>query len=168
VLYREILVAVDGSRESQRALDHAVELARDEHARLTLVTVVAPVTLSQVSALTSVACVRDAYAKVLHNARDAVPDDVGVTTMLLEGNPAREIVRLARTGRYDLVVMGTHGRSRLAGALLGSVSREVLHCAQTPVLLMPCPKHVPRTAPSARPLQPGTPAAPKTGASARR
>jgi nucleotide-binding universal stress UspA family protein len=137
VLYREILVAVDGSRESQRALAHAAALARDEHARLTLVTVIAPVTVSPVPTLTSAACVRDAYAEVLADARDSVPDDVGVTTILIDGSPAREIVRLAKTGRFDLVVMGTHGRGRLAGALLGSVSREVLHCARMPVLLLP-------------------------------
>ena len=140
MLYREILVAVDGSRESMRALAHAAALAREEHARLTLVTVVAPVSVAPVPTLTSVAGIRGAYGEILARARDAVPDDVGVTTVLLEGNPAREIVGLTRTGRYDLVVMGTHGRGRLAGALLGSVSRGVLHCAQTPVLLIPVQK----------------------------
>jgi nucleotide-binding universal stress UspA family protein len=137
VLYREILVAVDGSRESQRALVHAAALARDEHARLTLVTVIAPVAVSPVPTLSSISCVRDSYAEILARARDSVPDDVGVTTMLIDGSPAREIVRLAKTGRFDLIVMGTHGRGRLAGALLGSVSREVLHCAGMPVLLLP-------------------------------
>ena len=87
MLYREILVAVDGSRESQRALEHAAALARDEHARLTLVTVIAPVTVSPVPTLTCAACVRDAYAEVLAGARDSVPGDVGVTTILIDGSP---------------------------------------------------------------------------------
>jgi nucleotide-binding universal stress UspA family protein len=136
VLYREILVAVDGSRESRRALEHAAALARSEHARLTLVTVIAPVAVAPGPTLTPVPSIRDTYGEILANARDAVPDDVGVTTILLEGSPVKEIVGLTRTGRYDLVVMGTHGRGRLAGALLGSVSRAVLHCADTPVLLI--------------------------------
>ena len=136
MLYREILVAVDGSRESQCALEHAVKLAREEHARLTLVTVIAPVSIAPGPTLTPVPSIRQTYGEILANARDGVPDDVGVTTLLLEGSPAKEIVGLTRTGRYDLVVMGTHGRGRLAGALLGSVSRGVLHCAQTPVLLI--------------------------------
>lgn len=164
MLYREILVAVDGSRESQRALEHAAELARDENARLTLVTVIAPVNVSPVPALTSVACIHQTYAQILATARDAVPADIGVTTMLLEGQPAREIVRLAKTGRYDLIVMGTHGRGRLAGALLGSVSRAVLHCAPTPVLLLPCPKEERvATAPAPAPA-PAARAAPVRGA----
>lgn len=140
MLYREILVAVDGSRESQRALEHAVALAREEHARLTLVTVIAPVSIAPGPALTPVPSIRQTYGEILAKARDTVPEDVGVTTLLLEGAPAKEIVGLTRTGRYDLVVMGTHGRGRLAGALLGSVSRGVLHCAQTPVLLIPAHK----------------------------
>lgn len=143
MLYREILVAVDGSRESRRALEHAVALARSEHARLTLVTVIAPVSVAPGPTLSPVPSIRDTYGEILANARDTVPGDVGVTTILLEGSPAKEIVGLTRTGRYDLVVMGTHGRGRLAGALLGSVSRGVLHCADTPVLLIPVHKGLP-------------------------
>lgn len=153
MLYREILVAVDGSRESQRALEHAVALAREEHARLTLVTVIAPVSIAPGPTLTPVPSIRQTYGEILARARDTVPEDVGVTTLLLEGSPAKEIVGLTRTGRYDLVVMGTHGRGRLAGALLGSVSRGVLHCAQTPVLLIPVHKGRPdeRCEPAADP-----------------
>jgi nucleotide-binding universal stress UspA family protein len=160
VLYREILVAVDGSRESERALVHAVALAREEHARLTLVTVIAPVTVTPSPTLTGVPSIRDTYGEILASARDAVPDDVGVTTILLEGSPAREIVGLTRTGRYDLVVMGTHGRGRLAGALLGSVSRGVLKCADTPVLLVPLHK--------GRPAEQPEPAPPDTAVAAAR
>lgn len=150
MLYREILVAVDGSRESLRALEHAVQLAREEHARLTLVTVVAPVSVAPVPTLTSVPSIRETYGEILAKARDAVPDDVGVTTILLEGVPAKEIVGLTRKRDFDLVIMGTHGRGRLAGALLGSVSRGVLHCAQTPVLLVSLHKPIPEPV-SARP-----------------
>lgn len=52
------------------------------------------------------------------------------------GPPAREIVRLARAGRFDLVVMGSHGRSGLAGAMLGSVVQRVLALGKQPVLVM--------------------------------
>jgi nucleotide-binding universal stress UspA family protein len=151
VLYREILVAVDGSRESERALEHAIKLAREEHARLTLVTVIAPVSIAPGPTLTPVPSIRATYGEILANARDGVPDDIGVTTLLLEGSPAKEIVGLTRSGRYDLVVMGTHGRGRLAGALLGSVSRGVLHCAQTPVLLIPVQKGRPGERPEPAP-----------------
>ncbi|MEA2195541.1 MAG: hypothetical protein QOG42_1975 [Solirubrobacteraceae bacterium] len=167
MLYREILVAVDGSRESQRALEHAAALARDEHARLTLVTVVAPVTVSPVPTLTSSACVRDAYAEILATARDTVPGDVGVTTIFVEGSPAREIARLAKSGRFDLVVMGTHGRGRIAGALLGSVSREVLHCVRTPVLLVPAPKGPAREAAAHAAAPAGAAAGPGASAATR-
>jgi nucleotide-binding universal stress UspA family protein len=47
------------------------------------------------------------------------------------GEPAEAIVREAKRGRYDLVVMGTHGRGALEGLLLGSVARKVI--AQSPV-----------------------------------
>lgn len=52
------------------------------------------------------------------------------------GPPARDIVRLARAGRFDLVVMGSHGRSGLAGAELGSVVQKVLALGRLPVLVV--------------------------------
>jgi nucleotide-binding universal stress UspA family protein len=137
-LFRNILVAIDGSSHAQRALEYAIELARDQNARLTLVTVVPPP-----SAITSMAAsggetpesMHEGYAAMLRETTEAVPEDVGVTTRLLDGQPARRLVEAVREGSHDLVVMGSHGRGRVAGALLGSVSQRVLHDSPVPVLV---------------------------------
>lgn len=50
--------------------------------------------------------------------------------------PAREIARLANSGRFDLVVMGSHGRGALGAAALGSVVQEVLALTKMPVLVI--------------------------------
>jgi nucleotide-binding universal stress UspA family protein len=74
--------------------------------------------------------------KVLAQARDGLPADVSVTTRLLGGEPSRAIVDAARDGDHDLIVMGSRGRGRLQGALLGSVSQAVLHAAPVRVLVV--------------------------------
>jgi nucleotide-binding universal stress UspA family protein len=137
MLYREILVPIDGSKASDRALDHAIALAREEHARLTLVVVTPPPkAAASAAAAAALPAQRRAWEDTLQRGRERVPDDVGLTTLLLDGVPGQVISRLASSGTYDVVVMGTHGRGRLAGAFVGSVSREVLHSTSTPVLLV--------------------------------
>ena len=59
-----------------------------------------------------------------------MPDDLSVTTRLLDGDPAREILRAAREGEHDVIVMGSRGRGRVTAALLGSVSNHVMHDAE--------------------------------------
>ena len=54
--------------------------------------------------------------------------------LLVEGVPHEQIVRLARSKRADVVVMGTHGRSGLAKLFLGSVAGRVVAAAPCPVL----------------------------------
>jgi nucleotide-binding universal stress UspA family protein len=136
-VYHRILVAVDGSPDAHRALAQAVELARDQNARLTLLTVISPLagfaSLAPSSA-DQVALARRCYEQILREATDAVPPDISVTTLLLEGPPAKRIVERVREGGHDLVVMGSHGRGRLGSALLGSVSQQVVHHSPVPVL----------------------------------
>lgn len=50
------------------------------------------------------------------------------------GDPARQIVKTASTGNYDLVIMGTHGHSKLDDLVLGSVARDVVHASPVPVM----------------------------------
>jgi nucleotide-binding universal stress UspA family protein len=134
--YLDILVAHDGSADSDAALEHAIRLARDQHARLTLLTV-APLT-HQPGAMTAPATpdLLDSFTDTQRRAMDSVPDDIGVTTQLLRGDPAERILCTVRKGEHDLIVMGSHGHGRLHRALLGSVSYRVLRDSPVPVLLI--------------------------------
>jgi nucleotide-binding universal stress UspA family protein len=133
--YREILVAYDGSPDADGALEHAVRLARDQRARLTILTV-APSGPPSRLASCALPPLDDLFAAALARGVGIVPADVGLTTLLLRGEPADVILRTARAGSYDLIVMGSHGHGRLHRALLGSVSHRVLHDGSPPVLLI--------------------------------
>jgi nucleotide-binding universal stress UspA family protein len=76
------------------------------------------------------------HSKVLRAAVEKVPRELPVTTLLLDGQPAREIVKAAKQYEHDLIVIGSRGRGRATAALLGSVSHEVLHEAPVPVLVV--------------------------------
>src|SRR3954447_10805789 len=150
-VYRNILVAVDGSPDADAALAHAAELARDQRARLTLLTVIPPMPTSALLASGAApprSEITRHYGDVLRRAADSLPPDVGVTTLLVEGAAAKVLVDRAKSGEYDLVVMGSHGHGRLHGALLGCVSQKVVHSSPVPVLLARAPREEPATAPA--------------------
>jgi nucleotide-binding universal stress UspA family protein len=151
-VYRNILVAVDGSPDAAAALAHAGELARDQHARLTILTAIPP--LPTAALLASGATpprseVVQHYADLQRAAAATLPADVSVTTLLVEGPPARALIERAKSGEFDLIVMGSHGHGRLHTSLLGCVSQKVLHASPIPVLLMraACRASMPAPAP---------------------
>jgi nucleotide-binding universal stress UspA family protein len=138
-MYRNILVAVDGSKESKLALADAIDLALESNAKLTLAHVSnkPPGVINSSAAGAAVAAELPAYhQQLLREAVDSVPKELPVTTLFLEGNPAHEIVKAAREYDHDLIVIGSRGRSRATAALLGSVSHEVLHESHVPVLVV--------------------------------
>jgi nucleotide-binding universal stress UspA family protein len=138
-VYRNILVAVDGSKESKLALADAIDLALESNARLTVahISTPGPGILRTTPAGAAVAAELPAcHEKILREAVDSVPKDLPVTTLLREGSPAHEIVRAAREQQSDLIVIGSRGRGRASAALLGSVSHEVLHESPVPVLVV--------------------------------
>src|SRR5262249_53904059 len=61
-------------------------------------------------------------------------------TVLLQGEPADEIVRVAEEKRVDLIAMSTHGHRFLADLLFGSTARKVRHTVEIPVLLVKAPR----------------------------
>ena len=142
--YRHVLVAYDGSPAAELALAHGVALAQSFHARLALVAVVPPPPPLAWQAPGGVRQLHDAQQtdldKQLRTAADRVPDDLSITTRLLDGDPPRELLRAAREGDCDLIVMGARGRGRLTTALLGSVSNGVMHESPVPVMIIHPPR----------------------------
>lgn len=133
----KILIAVDGSPVSKRAIQHAVRLAKalSDPPELVLFHADAPM-MKAVAIELGAEQVRRMHEE---NSRLATRDGRAVLKraqlpfgeLLVVGDPAEAIAREAKRGRYDLIVMGTHGRGALEGLLLGSVARKVL--AQSPV-----------------------------------
>ena len=134
--YRNILVALDGSPDAEAALRHAVTLARDQNALLTLLSVVPRPPVPTGAGVAPPADLTEIHEALLREAAEAVPDDVGVRTKLEHGDPAAAILGHVEEGPCDLVVIGSHGHSRVHRALLGSVSERVLKGVTVPVLLM--------------------------------
>jgi nucleotide-binding universal stress UspA family protein len=141
-MFRNILVAVDGSPHADRALDEAIDIARTEHAKLTLITGAAePRTTAMISMSAGAAATLGpeliSYAeRVLREAVERVPDDVSVTTVLTEKPIRKAILERIEEGHHDLVVMGSRGRGAVRSAVLGSVSHHVLHHSPVPVLVV--------------------------------
>jgi nucleotide-binding universal stress UspA family protein len=137
--YRTILVAVDGSPDAAAALRHAASLARDQHAKLIVLTVIpaAPPQVANPAVMLPAPGDADAaFARIVRESVDALPSDIGVQTRLARGRPARRILEIAQECGCDLIVMGFHGHGRLHHALVGSVSDRVLRESRLPVLLM--------------------------------
>jgi nucleotide-binding universal stress UspA family protein len=139
-LFHNILVAVDGSAHTELALTQAIDLARSQHARLTLMTGVAelpapPYLMTEDTGAMMEEARAEAEA-ILRRARQQVPEDVRVATVLTEQPVGNALIRRIADGFHDLVVMGSRGRGALRSAVLGSVSHYVLHHSPVPVLIV--------------------------------
>jgi nucleotide-binding universal stress UspA family protein len=140
-MFRNILVAVDGSPDAAQALRDAIDLAESEHTRLTLVTAVPQIPATSLlvpGAVTDdvIVDVRAQAEAILRRALDQVPDDLPVSTVLTDQPIRSALVRQIKEGHHDLVVMGSRGRGAVRSALLGSVSHYVLHHSPVPVLIV--------------------------------
>ena len=165
-VYRNILVAIDGSPDADAALAHAAELARDQRARLTLVTAVPQVPATALLASGAApprSEVVKHYAELLRVAAADLPEDISVTTLLVEGPPARALVERSKSGAFDLIVTGSHGHGRLHTSLLGCVSQKVMQASPIPVLLIRAPQEAEARVPAATQVEPSLDMRPMTG-----
>jgi nucleotide-binding universal stress UspA family protein len=144
-----IIVGVDGSEHSRRALVWALREAARHQFPLTVITVqrapTRPVTeiywpvlehpergLDEESARKAVRTLVD---EVAAETGETVPE---VTVTVATGNPAEELIRAARGA--DMLVVGSHGRGGFATLLMGSVSSQVVHHASCPVVVIRAPR----------------------------
>jgi nucleotide-binding universal stress UspA family protein len=122
---RDVLFATDFSSASEPAGRVARELARQWDGTLHVAHVVPPVTDPA-----------DA-SKRLERLGTSLGDGLSVKTALLSGRVARHIIDYARETSVGLIVLGTHGRTGVSRALLGSVAEAVVRLAPCPVLTVP-------------------------------
>jgi nucleotide-binding universal stress UspA family protein len=138
--FKRILIAVDDSEFAARAADVGIELAKSLHAELGFVTVFDPTVGPGVTwgvPVDRVAEMSERLAKkLLATLRERTATRSDVPEFVEGGKPASEIIKVASNWPADLIVMGSHGRGKIKGLLLGSVSQEVLHHAPCPVLIV--------------------------------
>ena len=144
-----ILVGVDGSAPSLKAVDFAADLASKYNAELILLTVTPHLSPEHDAAVEEYARsehipVREAELvlttadNLLDKARKKAQAK-GAMRISAEpsfGNPAQEIIAAAKDRQADLIVVGSRGHGRLTGLLLGSVAQKVISLAHCPVVVV--------------------------------
>lgn len=139
---RNILVPLDGSDNSFRALDAAILLAKKLDAKITAVYCVSIIPVMEahmIDPLKYQAEERKYADDVLRKAESAARENnVPAETLVAYGNAGIEIIRIIKNkkNKIDLVMIGSRGRSQIKEMFLGSVSNYVLHKSPVPVLVV--------------------------------
>ena len=135
---KNILVPVDGSEGSDRAITHAISMAEVCDAKLNFLYV------ANINQLAINACLSDAILEavtkagnvILDRAMEMVPTGIEKEAFSETGSPAVAILDFATTNSVDLIVMGSRGLGIVKGVLLGSVSQYIVEQAKCPVLVV--------------------------------
>ncbi|MCX8088061.1 MAG: universal stress protein [Meiothermus ruber] len=137
-MFKNILLAFDGSAHAQKAAQIAADLARQYRAWLCLVHTYDPVPdyLGEPFLQEAISRRTEAADRVVAQALALLGELPQLETEILEGPPAEAVLRVAEVRKVDLIVMGTRGLGQLQGLLLGSQSQKVLTHAACPVLLV--------------------------------
>lgn len=140
-MFSKILVPVDGSDNSLRALDHALFLTKNTGSQVTAMHVIEnPPTVyveSQKLLNDIMAKYRIESAKVLDMCKQlAEHKGVKIETVIAEGDAASNITGYANNEGFDLIAIGSRGLGRFKEMVLGSVSNKVLHHAKCAVLIV--------------------------------
>src|SRR5438477_8391803 len=139
----KILYPTDFSSYSNQAYFHAIALAENHGASLTVLFVYTPDIVTPGEPPDDEAA-RRYWRSQLEQIRPVDPG-IPVRHVLLEGDPAAEIVRYGRDAGVDLIVMGTHGRTGVERLLMGGVAEKVLRDASCSVLVAKLPRGQPVT-----------------------
>ena len=138
---KKILVPIDFSDCSKKALQYALPLAKQHEAAITLLYVVpTPFTVGEYGGVNYASLEADLRAsadkQLATLAADEVRGRVAVDTLVSTGPPAAEIIEVAKRVLADLIVISTHGRTGLKHVFLGSVAENVVRHAPCPVLVV--------------------------------
>ncbi|CAE6487447.1 MAG: universal stress protein [Candidatus Nitrosotenuis sp.] len=139
--FKNILVPLDGSKNSMRGLDTAIGLARQSHAKLVGICVLQR---PPHPAFRSARSVQYPEKQILQNAQDIMDfaekhcaqNGILFEKKITFGDPGHMIVKFAKDKGFDLIVIGARGIGAVKEIFFGSVSNYVLHKATIPVLVV--------------------------------
>jgi nucleotide-binding universal stress UspA family protein len=143
-MYRNILIATDGSVLAQKAIDHGLGIAKGLGAKVTVVTVTEMMS-TQNGMLMPRASDVDRYETEAHTAARDILDRAALASTaagvpcdvvhVADKTPAEGVLETTATRGCDLIVMASHGRRGLDRLLLGSHAQEVMVRSAVPVLI---------------------------------
>ena len=135
---KKILVPLDGSKNSFRGLDTAIYLARQTQATVTGLFVVGLVLPSKNAPLSSIEkYLLQGAAKFMAKAKKhAAKNGILFNDKVLYGDEGAKIVSYAKKNNFDMIIIGSRGRSVAKEIFLGSTSNYVLHKSPIPVLII--------------------------------
>ena len=136
----KLLIPVDGSENSLRALSYVIKrAATDKHLRIYVLNVQPALPHSLFVTRAMIANHHAAKSKeaLIRTRRMLAKHRVGAEIVVLVGEPAETIVNFARRKRCGEIVMGTRGLGSFKGLLLGSITAKVIHSARTPITVVP-------------------------------
>jgi nucleotide-binding universal stress UspA family protein len=138
----KILLPFDGSDHSINASNYALDMAKQYGAHVTIIYCYeSHHNIPEVSEL----LLKDIKANLAKEAKNILKKAGGIfenqgveyTLETIAGAPGYTLARLAKSKTYDLIIMGSHGHSDIAGLFLGSVTHKVLNTIYCPVLVVP-------------------------------
>lgn len=140
--FTQILLPVDGSSYSNNAIEYAIYLAQKTGAKVTAVSCyewlghMPDVSETLIDQLKN--NVARQAAEVLNQTSLALAKaGIDHDTEILSGAPGTMLTNLAKSKKFDLIIMGSHGHSEISGLFLGSVTHKVLNTIYCPVLVVP-------------------------------
>ena len=137
----KILVPIDGSANSFRALEEAIFLATKIQAQITVLYIIEhPPTVYIYSPKIIEKLRADyerEYTKILERCKEmANRSGINIHTVLVEGDPASKIIGYSEMKQFDLIIIGSRGMGKFKELIIGSVSNKVLHHAKSSVMLV--------------------------------
>lgn len=138
-MYERLLVAVDHSESSARALAAAQQLASAARSEVWVLHLREREVIARLDAVPSESDTeaRDTVEEGVEKLRNAGIDAHGEVRDTIFGHAAREIVADAKAHDASVIVIGTRGRGEIASLVLGSTAHKVIHLASGPVLVVP-------------------------------
>lgn len=137
-MFSRILVAIDGSESAKKAFEKSIYLARKCNSKLDVIHVVTCELGGDSATIYDLLDEAKIKAeKMLEEYKiEASKNNIPIDIMITQGDAAKIIIELSKKNKYDLIIMGTRGRSIFEEFLLGSVSLKVMHHAICPVMVV--------------------------------